>query len=503
MSKETKMNSILDQPLSADPPRKWSEFQESIFDSIAAGGSSLLVQAVAGSGKTTTIVEGVRRALGSSLFLAFNKSIAEELRSRIGSAGECKTLNALGHRLWMINRPSSKLDIDKLKKITSNLMNREELNDFGYIVQRAVGLGKNNALGIGEDALQEEFEALIDNYFDVPAEHLSKIASWALAAFTISLKDEVTFDFDDQVYGPILHNWQFPLFSNVFVDECQDLSPIQHLMLLALTNQGARIIGVGDRHQAIYGFRGASRESMDLLKERFKMAELPLSITYRCPQSVVTLAQRYCPEIRAKENAPAGSVCERFDETAGIYDDPELWKQGLVICRTNAPLFRAILRHIRAREPCRVLSNFLDSFQSFIRSLARGRRGGAEATRCSEVLQRLDRWFQKECEAAEGRRGKLAHLRDKYETAKLILSEYSTVSEACEAIKRLAACRTGPTFATVHKAKGLESESVYILRPDLMPSPWAQGEQELLQEDNLSYVAITRTISSLTWGIKG
>jgi superfamily I DNA/RNA helicase len=129
-----------------------------------------------------------------------------------------------------------------------------------------------------------------------------------------------------------------------------------------------------------------------------------------------------------------------------------------------------------------------------------------------EAMKYLDRWYERECEAAEGRRGKLAYLQDRYETVQILLEEYPTVGECVAAVRRLSDSRTGPTFSTIHKAKGLEASSVYILRPDLMPSPWAQGEDERRQEDNLTYVAITRcghdegkepnAADTLTFGIR-
>lgn len=505
------MNSILDEAIPAsDSEGKHdshtpSIFQEAIYERVETSQDSILVQAVAGSGKTTTIVAAVRKASGRSLFLAFNKSIAEELRGRIGQAGDCKTLNALGHRLMMTQRPKAQLDADKLKKLARRIIPSDDFSDWSYAAIRAVGLAKNNAVGIGEEWDWTEIRAIIDAYLDVPAEKIDAVANYATRMMRESINDTQTFDFDDQLYIPIKENWAYPHYDNVFVDEAQDLSPIQHLMLAAMHD--SRIIAVGDRHQAIYGFRGASHESMDILKDRFKMVELPLSITYRCPQSVVALAQRYCPTIMAREGAPNGTVAYREEEIDPEtqllqYADPRLFQRGLVLCRTNSPLFKAILRHIRAKEPCRVLSSFIDSFQSSLKSLVRNRRGGWEGATSAEALQRLDRWYERECEAADGRRGKLAYLEDKYNTMKLLLEEYSTVKDCVEAVRKLGQSREGPTFATVHKAKGLEAQHVYILRPDLMPSPWASGDDERLQEDNLSYVAITRALDTLTFGVK-
>lgn len=476
--------------------RSWSDRQQAIFEHVENSADNLLVQAVAGSGKTTTLVEATRRASGSTLFLAFNKAIAEELKTRV-TCGDVKTMNALGHRLWLDNS-NAKFEMRKLDILLAKICPPDILKDYGFTIKRVVGLAKSMAFGLnGEDTSRTApFALIIENgQFDVPCDAVLVIAQYAATAFGLSINDDTSFDFDDQLYGPLYHQWNYPVYSNIMVDEAQDLSPIQHHMLQAMRD--SRIIAVGDRHQAIYAFRGASADSMDELKDLFAMEELPLDITYRCPQYVVDLAQRINPDICARDNAPDGVVSVLAKSEA----DPELWtERQLVLARTNAPLFRAILQHIRKREPCRVLSNFLDSFQAFVRGLAKGPRGSKELTDTSLVILKLELWYAKEREAAQGRRGRLAYLSDRFETVKLLLEQHGTVYEACETVRRLASSTTGPLFSTIHKAKGLEASSVYILRPDLLPHPMAQGEIEMVQEQNLEYVAITRSSNELTFG---
>mgnify|MGYP001553540658 CR=1 FL=1 len=486
------------------PPRIWSPYQCSIFDFVAdSPQSNLIIQAVAGSGKTTTIVEATQKAPGSSLFLAFNKAIAEDIRSR--TLCDVKTLNALGHRLWAENLPRATLDGKKLDSILNRAGESELIKEFRYDIKRAVGLAKNNAFGLrappGGIRLQAptihysspeliEFKELIDSYLDVPAEMIEGVAVASLSLFEQSIEELDTFDFDDQLYVPLMKGWGYPRYDNLFVDEFQDLSPIQHLMLEVMTGEGSRLVGVGDRNQAIYGFRGAMHDSMDAAKIRFAMTELPLSISYRCAKRVVAEAQLYSEHILAAESAPEGTVSYCDDERG----DPELFDSAMILCRNNAPLFRAILKHVRARKPCRVLSNFLDSFTSWLRKFK------AEDSR---NLQRLiDQWYAKERLAAEKKefRGKLAALEDKYDTASLFCREYATKSEILRVIGQLAQGSTGPTFATIHKAKGLEHENVYLLRPDLMPAFYARSPEQLQQENNLTYGAITRAKHSLTWG---
>lgn len=232
------------------------------------------------------------------------------------------------------------------------------------------------------------------------------------------------------------------------------------------------------------------------------MTELPLSISYRCAQAVVRSAQEQCPHIQPREGAPEGMVQHRrdlyedHDEQLLWREDPNLFPQGqLVICRNNAPLFRAILRHVRAKSPCRVLSNFIESFEGFLR--------GFKVTSTSDLIPKLDQWFATEKEAAlkKGFRGKVASLMDKYETSVLLAKEFKSVDDIIYTLKRLSQGAAGPTFSTIHKAKGLEAQSVYILRPDIMPSPFALTADAQQQEQNLIYVAKTRAIYTLTFGI--
>lgn len=498
------MNLIdLEIPPIADPNagRKWSPFQEDIFDCIRLLDDNLLVQAVAGSGKTTTLIEAMGYAQGNSLFMAFNKSIAEDIR-RKATSGDVKTLNAMGHSLWLTNRPGAKLDARKNQTILKGLLSPQDFTDYGYTLSRAIGLMKSNAFGIqGAIDIQDVVELINSSQLDIVDERLEDLSAVTLKAFHLSAGDNAIFDFDDQLYAPLARGWVYPRYRNLFVDECQDLNPIQHLMLEAFRKAGSRVIAVGDRHQAIYGFRGALTDSMDLLKDKFMMDELPLSISYRCAQAIVSAAQKYCSTIAARDGAPAGLVQSRADMTLDdddCWDDPQLFpNQTMVLCRNNAPMFRAILRHIRAKSPCRVMSSFLDSFQGFIR--------GFKTTYTSDLRNKLDRWYQKELAAAEakGFGGKVAGLQDKYETVKLLAGEFKFTQDMIEMVRDLGHGTAGPIFSTIHKAKGLEADDVYILRPDLMPSFYAKSPEAKQQEANLIYVAITRAKNTLTWGVKG
>jgi hypothetical protein len=465
-----------------------SEFQEAIYSAGLGGQENLLVEAVAGSGKSTTLRELSRRLPGSTLYTAFNKAIATEMETK-GLRGDVKTFNGLGHGVLTRNRPGAKLNARKVPEIIKSIMGEGsgDYREFGYTLARVVGLAKNCALGIGgEEPIWQDFETIIDDYgFDIPGEFIDSFSVICREAFELSRLDERTFDFDDQLWTPLANGWEYPHWDNVLIDEAQDLSPIQHLMAASMQS---RLIAVGDRHQAIYGFRGALHNSMDLLKDRFAMKELPLSICYRCSQSVVLAAQDFCPQINWRDGAPQGEI-------SWSRSDPELFtSQHMILCRNNAPLFRAILAKIRAQEPCQVLSSFLDSFHGFIR--------GFKTRFSSDLVAKVDHWFEKERELAKTR-SKLSLLADKRETVKLLAGQFSLTEDILRMLDKLKESRSGPIFATIHKAKGLEYPNVYILRPELLGGFGDdQTPEQKQQEANLHYVAITRAQETLTYGAK-
>jgi ATP-dependent exoDNAse (exonuclease V) beta subunit len=69
-----------------------------------------------------------------------------------------------------------------------------------------------------------------------------------------------------------------------------------------------RLIAVGDKKQAIYGFRAADVKSLDLIRSDFDCVELPLSISYRCPTKVIELAKEFSPDIEASSTAAEGMI---------------------------------------------------------------------------------------------------------------------------------------------------------------------------------------------------
>jgi DNA helicase-2/ATP-dependent DNA helicase PcrA len=505
------MNLSLSEPQAA--PKKGSVLQEAIYAAIRETHSPILINAKAGSGKTTTLIRATEFTSTPTIYLAFAKANAEDLKSRLPDPKMARTINSLGHGMWMRSAPGAQMDFDKIEKIVSRMTDLETRKRFGYVIGKLVEKAKNAGIGLDSSVEARHFENfIVQGEWDIDTSDVSQVAELAAGAFRASVADIATLDFSDQIYGPIFQGWKFPSFGTVLVDEAQDLNYIQHQFLVRLAQQGARVIAVGDPNQAIYAFRGALHDSLDRMKRQFDMIELPLSVCYRCSEKVIKEAQRLVPGIQAREGAPEGAVLDRLTEVkkaivtswasgeednSGEPQDPELWDEGwLVICRNNAPLFAAVMRHVRARRPCRVLSNALEGLSAFIRRL--------KPKDCEDLILKVERWREREVLAAEakGMPWKAASIHDKAGTVIELASGFHSVYEVTDLITQLAQSRSGPVFATIHKAKGLEAPHTYLLRPDLVPSPWAKSEEDIQQENNLLYVAITRAQETFTYGLR-
>ena len=149
---------------------------------------------------------------------------------------------------------------------------------------------------------------------------------------------------------PHLFGGVYPKYPMVMIDESQDLSPLNHRTLELMVAD--RLIAVGDPRQAIYSFRGAHTKSMQEMKSRFNMQELTLSTSFRCPRAVVRKAQSHAPHMRWPEWAEEGRV-ERLEEWSA-QTPPD---GSAVICRNNAPLFKAAMFFIRHNRGIKIIGN--------------------------------------------------------------------------------------------------------------------------------------------------
>lgn len=281
-----------------------SPFQQAFFTELRDGTSSILLNAGAGSGKSTTILHGCTIPPTHLLIiiLAFNKKIADAMANRVPLHIK-EQVGTFHSRAWKALRRSlaknpkyvGEKAKDKIRDILKkNILKYSDFELYNQYVCKLVSLAKS--AGLFPDSPESSWQELIA-HFALTAEgpdfdelRAIRMAQGALEENNADLSQIM---FDDMLYLPYVRNTQFDKASYIFVDEAQDTNAVQRALLHKMLAPDGRLIAVGDPYQSIYGFRGADASAMSLLQSEFSMLELPLSICYRCSQSVVREAQKY------------------------------------------------------------------------------------------------------------------------------------------------------------------------------------------------------------------
>lgn len=470
-----------------------SAFQEAIYTAVAdPNGGHLLVRAVAGSGKTTTLVGAAERAVGRAVFLAFNKSIATELGQRLPAHFQARTFHSLCYTPVLRAIGAKTVNTDKIRDIMRAALTEEMSRMYGAFIRRMIGLARNAGIGCLIPDETSMWLALVDQHaITLDHDDASVEEGIGFCRKVLALSNaKAEADFDDLLYFAVLKRVKLPEFDWVFVDEAQDTNAVQRAILKKIMHARSRIVAVGDPAQAIYGFRGADSTAMSMIKEEFGCKELPLSVTYRCAKSIVEMAQDFVPDIQARDGAPDGIV--QALETEWKLTD--LGQHDLVVCRNTAPLIDLGWKLMSARIPLRILGRDIgDGLVNLIKKC--DKRGGNVDAMC----ERLETWREREMAKAlkRGNDSQAEAIEDKANAILMLAGELPersrTVTELIRIINALFTDENSRvTLSTVHKAKGLESEVVWWLGRSLCPSPWAKQPWQQEQERNIMYVAITR-----------
>jgi superfamily I DNA/RNA helicase len=493
----------------------WSTYQEAVFADIESGSGHTVVSARAGSGKTTTIMEGLKRVPRglSVLMVAFNKSIAKELERRAPAGTEVKTLHAYGLRACSRKYGRVRIDDSRLHGLVRVLVeNTPETADLRAALAKTVSLAKGclcrsareidalmDDFGIdlgedGEEADRDEFIAMVQKLLgwcaDPYKQAQMKSARQREEHWVLYQSNEAAIDFDDMVWLPVNNELRTFQFDRVFVDETQDLNAAQIELALKACKRGGRILAVGDDRQAIYRFRGADANAMQNVIDRLSAKVLPLSITYRCPKAVVRVAQVIVPDLEWAPNAEEGTVTE-----ASVEEMYKAVREGdFILSRTNAPLIGHCLRLLRDGRRANIQGRDIGAqLASFIKK---------SKCRSIEALREYtDEWCEREVARLlkKDPPADTAGVEDKAATVIALAEGCTTVEELLANIDRLFSDSDPETkimLSTTHKAKGLERDNVFMLADTYLRKPRG-AEAPNKEEQNLYYVAVTRAKKNL------
>ena len=508
------------------PQHKPTDEQAAIIAAVAQGASNLMISAYAGTAKSTTLEMAAPRVSGPGLALAFNKKIATELQGRLPSNFKAQTLNSIGHGAWLrtLDKPTVNLDDRKLGKVVSAIAKDQKLQlatwQWETVRDAArmamlVGLSPRNQ---GQPFIQDTQENWKEIFDEVSMESddfafLYPIA-WETLKASVDLARAGQMSFDDQIYCPTILGGNWPRYPRVFVDEAQDLSPLNHRMLDLICT--GLLAAVGDSRQAIYAFRGADSKSMNNLRHiRSSWTDLNLTLTFRCPHTIVARQQAHAPGYTAAPGNVEGlfhSFPSRRGDESGGWSWADLQSRAAdinspsisILCRNNAPLMSMAFKLIRNGVGCQMLGRDIGrGLISLTTKLAKD-----DEVPILTFIEKLNTWLEKETKIAEAndKPQRVDNLTDKAECLRATIegSSPSSVGELRSVLKRIFSRENGEVvLSSIHRAKGLEWPLVAEIDPWRLPSKQSQmaaaagDTSQLEQEHNLRYVAETRTKHTL------
>jgi DNA helicase-2/ATP-dependent DNA helicase PcrA len=492
-----------------------TEEQQAIYDRLATGNGWVIVDALAGSGKTEVTLQALRRVPQKSVLVtAFNKRICEETKQRMpqqpkGSVWQSQTFHAAGFRVLNF---SVKKQLEVSSAASEELVNDAATLLDGSIkvsfqvrraVTRLLRLYKETFSGPEISYEQvKDFALNFDVFTELDDESIEIATHLLIRAYDLGLdiKSRSRIDFCDMIWLPVVLDLKPPSrYQAVFVDELQDLSPLQSELILKLIAPDGRFLGVGDLRQAIYSWRGADGVGIYKQLEARGAVRMPLNTTFRCSQAVVAEANRLMPNLRAWKNASAGRVDTMDVESAieQISESYQDWSDAatMVLSYTNSELLRVAVRLFNEDVDFTMLGGE-EIVAPLIELVKKFDKSSGPRFRAN-----LQTWFVVEMARAEkqGSSGWADRIEQYRKSLDLILDAGVDPIRIVWMLNQLAfGEKNAPiVLSTVHKAKGLEADHVYLMRRSF---PTYQENRIVTDEHrNLEYVAITRAKRNLTW----
>lgn len=499
----------------------WSEYQNAVFSFLEIRPHNLVVEAVAGSGKSTTILEAARRVKGKVGIMAFNNSIAKELKGKIEQSGmkdtDAKTFHAAGFYAVRKAAGNKKVELDdkKINKIVDELcVKKPAAAPYGAFIEAAVKMAKNLAFGApGGPAIDDAraWENMVSHYGldeKLPEEvedTLDKLAiPGAIWVLKKSNQDTLTIDFSDMIYLPLVHNMRLWQYDCLMVDEAQDLNLSRLLLAKKMVRRGGRYIFVGDPRQNIYGFTGAMHDALDMIKKEFNCETLPLSVTYRSAKKIVAYAHRVVSHIQAAPDAPEGEVLfiggDEFNAT-------QLLNTDAILCRVNAPLVTMAFSLIRRGIACKIEGREIGS--GLVSLVSKWK-----VKKLDTLKDRLETYRQREVEKAlaKDQDERADAISDKVDTLMVLIERSQSMKPEDRFTPDVAGLKAMIedmfaddvsasgllTLCSYHRSKGREWIRVFrVDHSKHCPSRFARQPHQRIAEDNLDYVATTRAMTTL------
>ena len=485
-----------------------SQYQKAIFDYIQHEKGNLVVEAAAGSGKTYTLVKALSLIPQDKrvLMTAFNKDIVKELTKKVKEFPnvEVRTLHGLGMILTTrgLGIGGMKPEAYKYTQLIYNHwqdLSKTNINKLSRNARKSFVENTKKLVDFGRFYLATTRSEMIElmTKYDIPC--VADEVDVALKVMAIGGKNLDSIDYTDMIWMPHIYDLHLEEceYDFIMVDECQDLNVAERNLVLRCLKKGGRLIAVGDSNQCIYGFSGSDPDSFKAIQSIPNTVSMPLSISYRCPESVVKFAQNLVPSIEAKQGAEEGVIldCVSLDD---VHDG------DMVLCRNNAPLLQVYCKlleqgkraYIRGSDVGKNLQNIVigthkDYLHTNLKQDGVFIRLYEDLFNSRKAIMERYGISQEDAMKHETIQAKLDMIR----ALEVLGADLTTTEELTKKIEDIFPKNDkgeGIMLSTVHKAKGLEADNVFIACASLMPSKSALDEWQVQQERNLMYVAYTR-----------
>jgi DNA helicase-2/ATP-dependent DNA helicase PcrA len=489
--------------------------QQAALDHCLTPGPSLNLIARAGCGKSYTLIAIASAVQGRVFCGAFNRSIADELKAKLPTRPglDANTLHGAGLGAW--RKFTRKVEVDGRKIQTIARKTWAMDNKVAQAADLLIGYAKLAGFGLTNMPYEDVdlWEQLIDHYDieeEIPTTIKRKVflescvwtyeqsLEWCLGRGTehgVSV-----LDFNDMLLAPLHYQIRLPQYDWFLMDEAQDTGETRRRLAIGMIGggrNGGRMVAVGDPQQCIFFFAGASSDAMGIIERELHSTVLPLNVTYRCPRAIVELAQQWVPDFTAHHSAPSGTIrkLHHSDFWAEKFDP----HKDVILCRYTRPLAGIAVTLRDKGVPCIVEGQSAKGLLSLVN------KWGNDLS-MDMYLTLLEGWENQIADdwMAKGRDDKAAAFRDRCGTVRAFAKRLGVRQTTKELARQIEMTfreqdRSGVlTLCTVHRSKGREWERVYLIgRNAYMPSSWAKTGEEIQGEENLQYVAITRTKSEL------
>jgi DNA helicase-2/ATP-dependent DNA helicase PcrA len=469
-----------------------SVYQEDILDRVLSG-QSLTINAVAGSGKTTTHSYIIQNLPTKNVkYLAFNSSVASTMNSRIGDSSNTIAMTMHSHLLKEYTRlyGYTKLSINKDYFTCSNVLQYEynlgkspKLNEYKSITQQVFRLlmaenlepTKTNIDFITNKYDLETFELIYDVILTIWERRF-----WSIKKYGLS--------FDTLI------NWfasnpselaKLKKYDVLCLDECQDFNP--SFLTIAQAMAGNIVVAAGDPMQSIYGFTGAMLDSFDRVKSLLcQNNEASLPISYRVPKSHVDLVSDLVPHMIS--NKDTGQVLTNYNYTSHFPSD-----RYIVLARKGRDLVAEHARVTKLGINAAIDdSTILDNAYYYIK------KGMHFGKHISEAITNIETLCDTKIAIAQVKGKPSTFWEDLKDTSLLLLEEsircgVTNIVQFREYLdnKHKNNCDSANVLLrTIHKAKGSEASHVVILNHNDLGN-------DNQQEANVKYVGLTRSLDTL------